>query len=918
MRKPCGKAKRCDIALGVGAALVVAVAFWALDARAGVAIFDMDGPGPDQVGDYETSDEVVREGGVAFLAEQAAPDWALPEWSYRLAVTIHNDTGSDALDMPVRIDLEGAPALLFDDARIDGADLVVVDDTGAEVRPYWLERFDTIARQGALWIRPARLASGDSTFYLYFGNPDRDDPGNAESVFTYTTERTTAVVLGPVASGSGLVIQSFVDGNSITVGQITLSLDTRALGQVSADDLTSPTLVSALGPYYGAYDTDGTDALSPLVYAATTFIYPSPRYADNLDLYAPLSAAEVTVFDGTTQVAQASLAAGQAMSLAADVADGHALRIESDQPVVVSRRVDNAGTTYDAMPYLAPALELVGADSGNTLLAALEDGTQVEIYDSSPGHWSVTLDAGQVYALANAGSQGNGPAVHILASAPVAAISYGDGDGGESVTFLPRRELGRRYLIPRTAQYVLVASPTPAVTCRILDGDGQVVGEQISDAYAPYYPNRLFFSGVAAGSELSCDAPVFAMMEDQATNDERNLWPMKAHRPLLFPEPTADLGEVETRYPDSSGWLVTPTLQPEDGLSALIGFLQTAQVPAGTSLRYQLSPDQGGTWYYFDGEEWAQAAGVAQANDAYELGRAISSFDASSGSVTFRAVLASPSGLATPVLDELKVGWAGFGEAVRLQFDPIDATQVAGIPFDVTLTAVDSLGLRVQDFSGRADLATLHASTFPERTPAFENGRVTFSVAVGEIGDNVVLLARSGMLMGQSNPFVVVAPDPSGLSLETVSGDQQAGTVGQQLSEPLVVRVSDRETGAAIPAQQVTFRVTEGGGMLWVEGQVPASELSVRSDAAGLAQVFWTLGPQPGANRAEALLDGAQGSPRSFLARADPEGAEPVDQEYWASGGGGCSCRSSGPTGPALWWLLLVVGVFVLRSRSRR
>jgi len=373
---------------------------------------------------------------------------------------------------------------------------------------------------------------------------------------------------------------------------------------------------------------------------------------------------------------------------------------------------------------------------------------------------------------------------------------------------------------------------------------------------------------------------------------------------------------VETKYPSGQGWLVTPSLEPQEGLSALVGFLQTAQVPAGTSLRYQISPDRGQSWYFFDGEGWTQAVGLGQANDAFVMGREIGSFDASSGSVTFRAILASEQGLDSPVLDELKVGWAGPGDAVRLVFDAVDASQVAGVPFDVTITAVDSLGLRDRDFSASADLATLHAATYPDRTPAFDHGQVTVSLAVGEVGDNVVLLARSGMLMGQSSPFVVVAPDPSGLLLESVSGDQQAGLVGGRLSEPLVVRVSDTKTGAGLPGQVVTFHVTEGGGLVVTASQDPAGEITVTTDAGGMASVSWIMGPQPGPQRVEALLAGAQGSPRSFVARADPEGAEPVDREYWASGGGGCSCRATGHAATGGFWLLFVVfGVGFLFSR---
>jgi len=562
----------------------------------------------------------------------------------------------------------------------------------------------------------------------------------------------------------------------------------------------------------------------------------------------------------------------------------------------VHRRVDDNGTAYDAMSYLPPNRELVGANSGTGLLVALHDNTDVWIYDSSPDFAHVTLNAGQVYTLAHPGNQGSGPAIHIVASGPVAALSYGDGDGGEAVTFMPRRELGRRYLIPLAAEYVLVGTPTPMVTCQILGQSGQMLAQQTSDGLAPPYPNKIKFDAVPAGAELSCDKPVYAMAEDAATNDERNLWPMKIHRPVAHPGLAYDLGTVETKYPQTDGWVTTPLLVPTEGMARLASFQQTAQHPQGTSISYQLSNDQGQTWYYFDGDQWKQAVLTSQSNRAHEVNDAAGLFDVSDGSVEVRAILASTTGTKTPVLDQIDVGYVGPGQPTTFVFSTIDGTQVAGIPFSVTITALDENGLTANDYQGSAFLATLHDTVFPRQTPNFEQGSVTLDLAIAETGPHVVLLATASAVFGQSDPFPVVAPDHSSLAIEAVSGDQQVDTTSSTLPNNPTVRVTSQVSGYPVPSVDVTFKIVEGGGLVG-DATTSATTFHVITDAGGLATVSWTMGSVPGANVTEAVLDGATGSPVRFEARADPVGAQPDRRQLWASGGGGCSCTTMSPMG---------------------
>lgn len=87
-----------------------------------------------------------------------------------------------------------------------------------------------------------------------------------------------------------------------------------------------------------------------------------------------------------------------------------------------------------------------------------------------------------------------------------------------------------------------------------------------------------------------------------------------------------------------------------------------------------------------------------------------------------------------------------------------------------------------------------------------------------------------------------------------VSGNLQQATVGAELPQPIVVRVTDQE-GDPVPGQVVTFTVTAGGGTLFAA--------TAETSAAGEASNRWTLGTVADTQRVEARL-------------VDPESGQPV------------------------------------------
>ena len=102
-----------------------------------------------------------------------------------------------------------------------------------------------------------------------------------------------------------------------------------------------------------------------------------------------------------------------------------------------------------------------------------------------------------------------------------------------------------------------------------------------------------------------------------------------------------------------------------------------------------------------------------------------------------------------------------------------------------------------------------------------------------------------------------VQPDEV-LSVEVVSGDNQAGRVNQILADPIVVLVTS--DGNAAPGVTVNWSAPAPGDEF-----NPASSTT---DANGMASASWVLGAVAGAHTAQAAVSGAIGSPVTLNATA--------------------------------------------------
>jgi len=134
------------------------------------------------------------------------------------------------------------------------------------------------------------------------------------------------------------------------------------------------------------------------------------------------------------------------------------------------------------------------------------------------------------------------------------------------------------------------------------------------------------------------------------------------------------------------------------------------------------------------------------------------------------------------------------------------------------------------------------------------------------------ILAQAGSARGSLS----VEVDQESHALEALEGDHQFHWTGFLLRDPLKVLVKDR-AGTAVPGEEVTWEVLDGGGTIIPE--------STQSDSEGEVSAAWALGEgDAGVQRVSATVSGleavvfeATGSPPISLLNAGPLTAPMLD-----------------------------------------
>jgi Bacterial Ig domain/Bacterial Ig-like domain (group 1) len=173
----------------------------------------------------------------------------------------------------------------------------------------------------------------------------------------------------------------------------------------------------------------------------------------------------------------------------------------------------------------------------------------------------------------------------------------------------------------------------------------------------------------------------------------------------------------------------------------------------------------------------------------------------------------------------------------------------------LVVRVLDGAGGAVQNATVVIDLPA--GSADPDTATTDASGLVTSAITMGsQVGET----QGSARVIQPEGPeevragFTLVALAASANGLALVSGDNQQGTAGTTLADPLVVQVTDA-FGNPIPDQAITWTAEVGGSV---------SETSTTTDAEGRSSVLRTLGSASGTQTTQAVSEGLAGSPVIF------------------------------------------------------
>lgn len=126
------------------------------------------------------------------------------------------------------------------------------------------------------------------------------------------------------------------------------------------------------------------------------------------------------------------------------------------------------------------------------------------------------------------------------------------------------------------------------------------------------------------------------------------------------------------------------------------------------------------------------------------------------------------------------------------------------------------------------------------------------AIAKDEAGNAATTTINVTRVSATQPPAAAIGQGAVTESLTIVSGNNQSGTIGTQLSSPIVVSLTD-SSGNPVGGQAVVFKITNDDGVL-TTGSSSGSSLIVNTNSSGQALVSWTLGHRSGAgiNRVEA------------------------------------------------------------------
>ena len=190
--------------------------------------------------------------------------WWNTSWGYRKPINITEQSGNTLTNYQVKLTIDTVTLISEGKMRSDCGDIRFTDENDNEI-PYWIENGCNSANT-IIWVKVPNIpANGQTTIYMYYGNPDATSESNGDEVFIFWDDFSSdtgkwSIECGTVSWSNGQVI-----------------LITDAVKDACASIKTSSTFTTdkPIIVYTKALSTNDTNSVStqPLIIGNTSVSY---------------------------------------------------------------------------------------------------------------------------------------------------------------------------------------------------------------------------------------------------------------------------------------------------------------------------------------------------------------------------------------------------------------------------------------------------------------------------------------------------------------------------------------------------------------------------------------------------------------------------------------------------------------------
>lgn len=465
-------------------------------------------------------------------------------WRYRRCYTVDNTLAGSSSVSEYQVLFEFDSESLIADGKLDadGDDLRFVDESG-NVLDYWVV-YGMGTDNTQVWVQLDGITSGETEevcmYYGYVGSGSASSLSDAESVFTYSSQKALYYSVAANATGTNAAIGSYVSGtgsNQVNYGAYSNNFDQYEV----VDNISIPTPgtpILAEGALMVSFENDAADAAVPIGYAGTLFVADAARYTDEFSIVAPYGSALVDISEASGGsfipiCSNLSVLAGSFGTFTCDITNGSTYKIESDVPILVTHGTTGDEDAYHLYPVdkayqtMTGKYELWGVGADEVHIASDGVCLGVEVYRSNNATpLTVDLNAANNFStfVDGGGTQGQSIRYRIVSDCPIGAFAISDGDGVDGVVFLPPREFSHEFLVTQNTQYISGVAPSQNLSCRLYNTLGNLVGTDTStngdgstrpsEVYFPTNNSTLNAIRYFDEYRVECDEPIYAYYEN--------------------------------------------------------------------------------------------------------------------------------------------------------------------------------------------------------------------------------------------------------------------------------------------------------------------------------------------------------------------------------------------------------------------